>query len=263
MKDVLRRVILGISIVIVLLSVGYIIYYYVTLHNKAEVYEELQTEVRVETEEVTEQETEEPIEVEEEEEIIIPIDFDALYEVNSDVYAWIEIEDTNVSYPILQSATDDSYYLSHTIDGIAGLPGTIYTEAIGGTDFEVFNTVIYGHNMNDDSMFGGLNLYRDLDYMMEHEYIVIYTEDAIRTYQIFVVTTFSDAYLVYAYDFERTLDCAAFLEDIISYKSWDNVVRDDIEVTEEDRIITLSTCIGNMPDNRLLVGAVLIEEQTK
>lgn len=254
-----RRVILVISILTVIGCVGYIVYYYATLYQNAGVYEELQ-EVVVEptVEAVVTEEVQE-----EEPEVVIPIDFDTLHEINPDVYAWIEIADTNVAYPILQSATDDSYYLNHTMEGASGLPGTIYTEAIGGTDFDVFNTVIYGHNMNDDSMFGSLNLYRDLDYMLEHEWITIYTEDAIRTYQIYVATTFSDAYLVYAYNFERELDCAAFLEDIASYKAWNNVVREDVEVTTEDRIITLSTCIGDMPNNRLLVGAVLIEEQKK
>lgn len=254
-----QGIIIAVSILVAVLCIGYIVNYYVTLKNNAVVYEELQ-----EVQEAPKEAEEIEIEVEETEEVIaveIPVDFEALYEMNPDVYAWIEIEDTNVSYPILQSATDDSYYLEHTIDGTYGLPGTIYTEAIGGTDFDVFNTVIYGHNMNDDSMFGGLNLYRDLDYMMEHEIITIYKEDRILTYQVFVATTFSDAYLVYAYNFDSTLDCEAFLEDLVSYKAWDSVVRDDVEVTAEDRVITLSTCIGNMPNNRLLIGAVLIEEQ--
>ena len=48
---------------------------------------------------------------------ISPIDFDKLKETNQDIYAWIEIPDTQINYPVVQSGDDDAYYLNHTIDG--------------------------------------------------------------------------------------------------------------------------------------------------
>lgn len=264
MNKKIQNTVLSISIIVIVLCVGYIIHYVNTLESNEYIYTDIQeSQAREEVKEpilVETKETQKTEDLEEEPTIDIPIDFDGLHEINPDVYAWIEIEGTEVAYPILQSSTDDTYYLNHTIDGTLGLPGSIYTETISGNSFDVFNTIIYGHNMNDDTMFGGLNLYRDKEYMLNHETITIYTEDAIRIYQIFIVTTFSDVHLAYAYNYHNESDCMSFLEDIMNYKDWNRVVRDDIEVTAKDRMITLSTCIGNMPSNRLLVGAVLIEE---
>lgn len=59
-----------------------------------------------------------------------PIDFETLWETNPDVYAWITIPETVIDYPILQHATDDSYYLNYTIDGVEGYPGCIRNESI-------------------------------------------------------------------------------------------------------------------------------------
>ena len=65
------------------------------------------------------------------------------------------------NYPVVQGGDDDTYYLNHTIDGTEGYPGSIYTERINAKDFSDFNTVIYGHNMKDGSMFMGLHNFED------------------------------------------------------------------------------------------------------
>ena len=93
----------------------------------------------------------------------IPIDFASLQARNPDVYAWITVPGTQVDYPILQSASDNGYYLDHTIDGEEKPEGSIFTENYNSKDFEDPNTVIYGHNMKNGSMFRTLH-----DYMTEH-----------------------------------------------------------------------------------------------
>lgn len=239
--------------------IGYLGYYYTTLNKNEQVYDDIQEEVYVEpvvTEEIVEVE-----ETEESEPVDVPIDFDALHEINPDIYGWIEIEGTQIAYPILQSTESDEYYLNYTVEGVEGLPGSIYTELNNGTEFDEFNTIIYGHNMADDSMFGGLNLYRDLDYMVEHETIMIYLEDAILEYQVYAAVTFDNRHLMLSYNFDNLTECARFLEDTFSVKDWNAALRDDVEVTEESQVITLSTCIGGQPENRLLVEAVLVNEQ--
>ncbi len=253
-----QKIIVGISLLIAAASIGYLAYYYMGISKNEVVYEEIKEEVYVEPSqiEITLEETEEEV-------FENPIDFDALHEINPDIYAWIEIEGTQISYPILQSATDDSYYLNTTAEGVSGLPGSIYTESASGQDFEVFNTVIYGHNMNDDSMFGGLNLYRDLDYMIEHETLMIYTEDAILEFQIYAAATFDNTHLLYKYDFDDPEDCQEFLDDTVDAKDLNKAIRDDVEVTIDDTILTMSTCIANQSSNRLLVEAVLVNEQRR
>lgn len=85
------------------------------------------------------------------------VDFAALWEQNEDVYAWITVPGTLVDYPVLQHPSDDEYYLHHTIDHVEGLPGSIYSETVNAKDFTDMNTILYGHNMKNDTMFGSLH----------------------------------------------------------------------------------------------------------
>ena len=97
------------------------------------------------TEEVPEPEKEEAPDILKSLGIEIPekdIDFAALQEENSDVYAWIYVPGTNVDYPVLQHPTDDAYYLEHNMDGSKGLPGCIYSESVNTKDFTDPNTVL-------------------------------------------------------------------------------------------------------------------------
>ena len=98
----------------------------------------------------------------EEEPLLAPIGFYEAQEINSDAYAWIEIKDTNIHYPILQHESDDAYYLNHRIDGVAGYPGSIYTERVNAKDFSDYNTVVYGHNMKNKTMFVTTNYSKNI-----------------------------------------------------------------------------------------------------
>lgn len=259
MNKKVQWIIVSICLLVAVGCVAYLIQYYQTLHQNEQVYEEIQEEVYVEP--VETEEEEETEEVEETIPVEVPIDFESLKEINPDIYAWIEIEGTQIAYPIVQSSVSDEYYLNRTVEGAIGYPGSIYTELRSGTEFDIFNTVIYGHNMANDSMFGSLNEYRDLDYMIEHETIMIYLEDAILEYQVYAAVTFDDRHLMYEYAFTEASECLRFLEDTFSVKDWNAAINEDVEVTENDKIITLSTCIGGQSDSRLLVEAVLVNEQ--
>ena len=182
----------------------------------------------------------------------IPVNFEELWQINPEIYAWIEIPGTSVAYPIVQSASDNSYYLNHTIEGIAGYPGSIYTEGVNAKDFQDFNTLIYGHDMEDGSMFGGLSLFQSEDYLKEHENLIIYTPEHRLTYRIFAVVTYDDRHIMGSYDFSEKEDREAFLSSIGNT---------DAEVTADSKLVTLSTCIASQPTNRLLVEAVFVNEE--
>ena len=96
---------------------GYIFWYFYSERENSKIYEELQEEAEVSPTPVSSEETppEQPADTEPEEEI--PIDFAALQAVNPEIYAWIRIEGTNIDYPIVQSSTDDTYYLNRTDEG--------------------------------------------------------------------------------------------------------------------------------------------------
>lgn len=250
----MKKWITGLCILLLIGSLSYIGVYFYQTKNAANSYEEIKKEVKTEEEipkaPVQKEETEEePIE--------IPVDFEALKETNSDIYAWITIPGTKVDYPILQKAEDDTYYLNHTVEGIEGLPGSIYTESIHNQEFTESNTVIYGHNMKNDTMFGSLHDYEKPDFFKEYRDIYIYTPEHRLTYKIFAAVTYSDDYIPFAYDFTTDEGYQAFLDSIYASKNMTNQFADDLEVTTEDHIITLSTCIGGKPNHRYLVLAVL------
>lgn len=190
----------------------------------------------------------------------IPVNFQELQAMNPDIYAWIEIPGTEVNYPIVQSANDREYYLDHTIEGAEGLPGSIYTENLNTTTFQDKNTVVYGHNMRDKSMFGGLKYYADSTYMEEHKQIYIYTPEHIYTYEVFGAVTYDDRHLLLSYDFNNTEDYQAFLDSLSQMRNMNTYINKARSVTTEDRILTLSTCTGN-EQQRFLVEAVLIDEK--
>ncbi len=192
--------------------------------------------------------------------VVIPVDFAGLKQVNPEIYAWIRIVDTPIDYPIVQRPSDDAYYLDHTIEGAAGLPGSIYTESMCGTDFTFKNTVIYGHNMRNGSMFGSLKKYQDKAYMDAHPDIIIYTPDHVRTYRIFCAVTYDNRHLLKSYDFTQDLGLQTFLDDLSRTRNMASYINSAVPVTGADRIITLSTCNGNS-DQRFLIGAVLIDEK--
>ena len=96
-----------------------------------------------------------------------PVDFAGMWETNEDVYAWITVPGTVIDYPILQHATDNTYYLNYNIDGSYGYPGCIYTENMNSKEFTDNNTVIYGHNMKNGTMFAGLHKFEDAAFSME------------------------------------------------------------------------------------------------
>lgn len=229
--------------------------------HKKDTEAEITEEIPAETEEVFESQTEETATEEMAEDSRVyegcPVDFAGMWETNEDVYAWITIPGTVIDYPILQHATDNTYYLNYNIDGSYGYPGCIYTENMNSKDFTDNNTVIYGHNMKNGTMFAGLHKFEDSTFFENHTKVYIYTPEKELNYTIFAAYIYDDRHLLYSFDFANEQVYASYLEDIQNMRSMNALIREDIKVTAEDKIITLVTCIGNQPEKRLLVQAVL------
>lgn len=190
------------------------------------------------------------------------LDWDALHEQNEDIYAWIYVPDTTVDYPVLQHPTDNSYYLNYNMDGTKGYPGCIYTEDFNSKDFSDIHTVIYGHNLKDKTMFSSLHNFEDKELLSEDHYIFIYTQDHVFVYRIFAAYEFSAIHLLDNYDYTNEYVYADYLKQI--YRTADRVanVREDIEVTTDDKIVTLSTCTEDHDSGRrFLVTGVLLNPE--
>lgn len=227
------------------------IYQYLQQKNAGEKYEEIREEVKKEPEEPEKPEPEkDPVD--------IPIDFAALQEQNPDVYAWITIPGTEIDYPILQSGTDNSYYLTHDIDGAESAEGCIFTENLNSRDFEDKNTVIYGHNMKNGSMFQNLHDYQDRAFFDSNRDVTIYTPDAIRHYKIFAAYFYDNRHILESFDFDSPWVYKQYLGQIFSMRDMSSNIDTDMEVGIDDKIITMSTCYGTQHDVRYLVQAVLV-----
>ena len=126
----------------------------------------------------------------------IPVDFGELQAINPDVYAWITVPGTKVDYPIAQRAGDREFYLHHNINGAYEFAGMIYTEDYNTTDFTDANTVIYGHNMHNDTMFTTLHYFEDRDFFDQHSEVIIYTPDDVLHYTIFAAYAYDSRHLM-------------------------------------------------------------------
>lgn len=249
-KKMLKTIYVFLVVLCLLCIMGMLIYLY--RDNKEE---EVAEEQHIE---VVEQYVKEEVEIKKAE---LPIDFAGLQQINPEIYAWIQIPDTNVDYPIVQRQGDDqSYYLNHDIYGEVQQAGSIYTEHYNTMDFKDPNTIIYGHNMKNGSMFHNLRYFADAEYFAEHEELFIYMPDKILKYQIITSYEYDDRHILGTYDFSDEEVYGEYLEEIMNPRSMYTMVREDCELTTEDRIITLSTCVANKPNNRRLVQAVLVEE---
>lgn len=189
------------------------------------------------------------------------IDFAALKEENEDIYAWIYIPGTEIDYPVLQHPTDDSYYLEHNLDGSKGYPGCIYTETVNSRDFTDPNTVLYGHNMKDGSMFAALHNYEDSQVFEENPYIFIYTPEKTFVYQIFAAYKYNAIHLIYNFDLSNREIFQNYLDQIFETREMGANIWKDISVNAENHIVTLSTCISGEKNKRFLVQGVLLNDE--
>ena len=184
------------------------------------------------------------------------MDFAALQQENPDIYGWIYVPGTEIDYPLLQHPDNDEYYLNHNVDGSAGYPGTIYTEpSVNSKDFSDFNTVIYGHNMKNGTMFATLHYYADKSFFDENRYVFIYTPEKNYAFEIFAAYTYNDRHLLKGKDLSTDEQLESYIDEF--YAQGGNYAEDMERITPDDHIITLSTCTYS-DEKRWLVQAVLV-----
>lgn len=187
------------------------------------------------------------------------IDFEAIQtNENADIYAWIYVPGTNVDYPVLQHASNDAFYLDHDMKGKKASCGSIYTEKANSKDFNDNHTVLYGHNMKNGTMFKTLHYYNDKTFFEENKYIYVYTEADTRVYQIFGAYEYDDRHLLLNFATENAGEYQKYLESVKKLGDACGHFNRELSLNSSDKIITLSTCIGNKPESRYLVQGKLI-----
>ncbi len=188
---------------------------------------------------------------------ILP-EYQELKNENQDLVGWLSIDDTQINYPVVQKENDNEYYLNHSFDGAGDNNGTLFVDYRSDIVNPTSNTIIYGHNMKSGMMFGTLKNYLDETFYQTHKTINFHTIYEKRTYQVVAVglskVGYRDDNSYKYYDFidaGNEAEFSAFLENIKSL----SVFGTDLDVTYEDKLLTLSTCNSYTEDGRLFVVA--------
>ncbi len=179
--------------------------------------------------------TEEPKKPEETQKstVEIPIDFQTLQNMNPDIYAWIKVPGTVIDYPIVQSGTDNSYYLNHSVEHDENKAGAIFTEDYNTKTFEDPNTVIYGHGMANGSMFDGLHQYMDRDFFDQNKEVIIYMPDKILHYQIFAAYLYDNRHLLQSFNFDNKDIYQAYLDMVFGIRDMKSNIDTAASVTAD------------------------------
>ena len=181
----------------------------------------------------------------------LTVDLASLKAVNPEVVGWLTVDNTEISYPVVQGPDNDKY-LKTAYDGSRSNNGSIFMNAYNAADLSDQNTLIYGHHMRDGSMFGQLLDFEDSTYLDQHRTFTIYTETGAHQYLIFSAFVTYSASFVYTDHFEFSWDFYDFIEKART----SSILDMGVEVTEEDQIVTLSTCTsrGNRAERFVVMG---------
>lgn len=188
------------------------------------------------------------------------IDFGALKEENEDVIAWLFSEGTVINYPVMQGE-DNSYYLYRLADRTWNSKGSLFVDYRIENPFVDFNTVIYGHRMNDGSMFKSLLEYRDdEDYYENHKVMALATPEASYGLEIFGAATIPADSAMYKFGFDSDGEKAAYIDWIRKHNEIPSDGGAEVEVSPSDKIVMLSTCTYEFDEARLAVWGKLVEK---
>ena len=186
------------------------------------------------------------------------IELDKLMEAYPEMVGWVYFEDGHISYPIMQAENNEKYSkLDYT--GEEAPTGAIFLDYRSASDFADANSIVYGHNMKDGTMFGSLREYRkDPAYYNDHMYFQIITPKKSYRYLIFEYMDVPETYVLYDYVSDAALE---FVKDAepVRIKSY---MDSEIPVNKDSKVVTLSTCTKK-DDLQFVVLGVLVEESDR
>ena len=187
--------------------------------------------------------------------VVLPtVDFEALRETSPDIIGWLALPDTAINYPVTQ-ADDNEYYLHHLYDGTYNKTGCLFADYENQENFSDRNTIIYGHNMRDGSMFATLNEYDEQSYYDGHPQMYLVTPDGGYVVEIFTAFVAKPS--------ESGSDTSPWrlsFKDDGAYTTWlsemagRSVIETDVTVTSSDKVLTLSTCTPGGASRFIVMG---------
>ena len=178
----------------------------------------------------------------------VSVEFGKLIEENEDVIGWICLPDSKINYPVVKGI-DNDFYLHRSLDKEYSYGGTIFLDAGCRSDWSGKNNILYGHNMNDGSMFASLMKYKQQEYCNENPYMYLATPEG--NYRL-------DVFAGFISDPEEEIYTTVFTNEA-SFASWYENMRDrsmissDVLPSPDSRILTMSTCTYERNDARFVL----------
>lgn len=172
-------------------------------------------------------------------------DFSSLQAGSPDTVAWITGEDTPIDYPVVHTDNNE-YYLSHLYSGEENRYGALFADCR--------NTVIYGHNMKNDAMFGSLMGYKEQAYYEEHPTMTLYTPDGDYTIELLSGTLESGDREFVRFRFESEEDFTGYIQSLQSRSTFSS----HGTAVPGDRLVSLCTCTYKQNNARYLVVGRLL-----
>lgn len=182
--------------------------------------------------------------------------FQKLQSINPDVLGWINIYGTNIDYPLVQ-AQDNNKYLEKDSKGNFAATGAIFLDFRSSPNFDDFNTIIYGHHVENGVMFGDVAKFTDKAYFDEHRYGSIYFNGKEKGLEIFEVLE-ADAYdfNIYSPGIATNEERVAYYQNLLSKA----IHKRDVNVGPTDQLVLLSTCFLDVTNGRHIVIAKITDE---
>ena len=179
------------------------------------------------------------------------VDFDGLREINPNIVGWIILEGTQINYPVVQGE-DNVYYLHRLYDGRWNPSGTIFMDYLNDPNMTDFHTILYGHHMQDGSMFAAIEFYvTQPDFINQNPYIFFITperEYVIKPFIGYKEFAYGD-HITWQLDFENDAEKQAWLNQRMERSEFSR----NMEVLPTHRFVTLSTCSMVIIDHRTVV----------
>lgn len=190
------------------------------------------------------------------------INWKKLKEDNPDIYSWIYIPNTSVDYPVVQASknTPDDFYLNHNIHKKYEFAGAIYSEKHNAKDYSDPVTILYGHNMNNGSMFKTLHKFEEPSFFKKNKFIYIYMPNEKLTFRIYSAYVYDDRHILNSFDFSDTKILRQYQKYTLNPESMTKNTR-KVSLNKNSKIITLSTCTNGAENTRYLVQGVLIKDE--
>ena len=180
--------------------------------------------------------------------------YEKLLELNDEVSGWIKIDGTRIDYPFLQHR-DNDYYLHTNIENKKSVRGCVYIDYRNDRELKNKNTLVYGHNMKDGSMFKDLVRYKNKDFFNLHGIIhmdSLYEESDWQVFSVYVVDADKET-IDPDYPDEES-----FIKELNRFKDR-SMYKTDIQLSSNDRVITLVTCSYETKNSRTIVHAKHID----